>query len=1112
MTGLEQFLRSLGLEKYYDVFEQNVIDLDVLPELTDEDLRDLGIPMGDRRRLLKAAAGMEIESSNAITRVFEAERRQLTVMFCDLVGSTALSTQMDAEELRDLLRDYQDACMAVVKRYEGTVSRAYGDGLLIYFGYPVAHDDEPVRAVLAGFDIINAIGQLPTIRLPQGEVSLEVRIGIHTGQVVVGGIRPDDTLDPMGITGDAPNISARLQDLASPNSIVVSDATRRLASDVAYFESLGEHELKGLPEPMLLFKPSPLQRGRQYVEDSVPVGENKILGREVYLEQLKVTWKQFSQGHTRAVLIVGPPGIGKSRLISSMAHDLVEQNVRPLKIRCSSLHLRSPFFPIADLFIRELGIAPNDHADEQLHRLEELVDRARLERKETMGLLAPILSIPATDEYPRIEMPAERRIAETIDAIINCLRSLADGAQLALMFEDLHWMDSSTLSVLRQLIETPTEYPVFVVGTFRPEFVSPWNESPYVDLITLSQLDENASRDLIRRVAGDARLGDDIVEHIVATTDGVPLFIEELTKSVIEAQSLSELPVDLTTERLAVTSIPMSLQDSLVARLDRLGEAKRIAQLGATIGREFSYRLLTSIVDMVGDSLSRLLNQLINAELIFCVGGVGHERYIFKHALIQGAAYSTLLRSDQRIYHRRIAENIAREAEESGISQPLLLAHHYTEADDLSKAIPCWLAAGEHAMERHAILETINQLNTGLELIAKLEDSPDKAMLELKFLTAIAMPIATAKGYTAPELVATLERAGELCRQLNNPPQLFPVLHGMVKFYQAQSDHERTVSLGLELLKIAEDSADTSMCIEAHRNLGMSYALGGRFTESVRHCDAALKQYDPEKHRSHVLQYAVDPAVVALSFSCYAKWALGYIDEAAEQIQQAIKHAAEIEHPYSEAFALSSATTVHQLRQEPEPTLTFAQQAIEISKRHGFPYWVGWSAVPLGWALCKIGQHEQGLATMRQGLAGYEAAGVLAGRPLRQCLLAEGLQVAGDPSQALKVVKEATTLPNLALDMYHSEVLRLYGELELTVNPASTDTARLAYEQSLAAARHKQAASFELRTLVSLVELDVFEQRVPSTALDDLRALYEQFDQGFETRDLIDARTILDKA
>jgi class 3 adenylate cyclase/predicted ATPase/DNA polymerase III delta prime subunit len=1112
MTQLEQLLRGLGLDKYHDIFKQSAIDVDILPELSDADLRELEIPLGDRRRILKAAAELKAGASSPVSRSFGAERRQVTVMFCDLVGSTALSTQMDAEELRDLLRAYQDACMDAVKRYAGTVARAYGDGLLIYFGYPVAHDDEAARAVLAGFDIIDSISRLPANSRLSAENSLKVRIGIHTGQVVVGGIRPDDTLDPMGITGDAPNIAARLQELADPNGIVISKVTHGLAGEVAHYEPLGEHELKGLPAPMTLFAPSPQRGDYQPATEPGAAGGDAILGRETYLDRLTVAWNHFTQGKTRAVLISGPPGIGKSRLMTSLARDLAQREVRPIKLRCSSMHMQSPFFPVADLFTRELGIAPDDPVDERLRKLQGLVDRAGLDRQTAMGLLVPILSIPATDEYPKIEMPAEQRIAQTIDAIIRCLVALSDGAQPALMFEDLHWMDSSTMSILRRLIEAPSEQSIFVVATFRPEFRSPWNETPSVDTMTLSQLDADASRELIRRVAGDTTLGDDIVEHIVATTDGVPLFVEELTKSVIEAQSLGELPTDLTTERLAVTSIPASLQDSLLARLDRLGEAKRVAQLGATIGREFTYQLLASIADMVDDTLQRLLNRLIGAELIFSTGEIGYERFVFKHALIQGAAYSTLLRSDQKSYHRRIAEGIAREAEESGIPQPLLLAHHYTEAGDLREAIPQWFAAGEHALERHAILETINQLNTGLELITRLEDTPEKALLELKFLSAIAMPIATAKGYTAPELHATLERAGALCQQLDNPPQLFPVLHGMVKFYQAQADHERTESLGRELLKIAEDADDLSMRIEAHRNIGMSYALSGNFTESVRHCDDALALYQPELHRSHALHYAVDPAVVALSFSAYSKWALGLIDEATEQARRAMEYAAEIEHPYSEAFALSITATVHQLRQEPQQTLGFGQQAIEISKRHGFPYWIGWAAVPLGWALCKLGQHEQGLATMQQGLGGYQAAGVLAGRPMRQCLLAEALQMSGEVAQALETVQQTAALPELQLDMYHSEVQRLRGDLELAADPAHTDIARSAYEAALAVARDKQATTFELRTLVSLVKLDILERHDPSPALDDLRRVYASFDQGLDTPDLMAANALLQAA
>ncbi len=569
----------------------------------------------------------------------------------------------------------------------------------------------------------------------------------------------------------------------------------------------------------------------------------------------------------------------------------------------------------------------------------------------------------------------------------------------------------------------------------------------------------------------NTELSEEVVDHIATTTDGVPLFVEELTKLVIEAQEAGELLADLTTERLTLTSIPDTLQDLLLARLDRLGDAKRIAQLGATIGREFSYRRLFSIADLDAPSLRRQLDRLVTSEFLLSKGDAANERFYFKHAMVHGAAYSTLLHSDRQAHHRRIAEAIASESQLSRVPRPHLLAHHFTEAGDWLQAIPYWLAAGEQASERYAIPETINQLQTGLDLLQRMEDCREKSELELKFHNAIAMPIASSKGYTSPELRAILGRASDLCQELDNPEQLFPVLHGMVKFYLAVADHVHTEAVGHELLRIADQCDDSALRLEAHRNLGMTYAMSGHFLESVEHCDKAMGIYDLEQHRSHTQLYAVDPAVVAQSFSAYSRWALGDPQAAADVVQWAMAHANEMAHPYSQAFSMSNACTIHVLRDEPEKTLEYGRKSTEISSRHGFHWWIGWSAVPVGWALCKLGQLEQGFGTIQLGLDGYAAAGVLAGRPLRYALYADALRLSGDVARALDVVENILEFPELELDMYHSEVHRFRGDLLLANGPEREPEALAAYERGLEVARAQSAISFEQRCLQSMAEV-----------------------------------------
>lgn len=1070
MKQLLQWLQGGNLEKYYNVLEENAVDMDVLPELSEDDLRELGLPLGDRRRLLKAIALLKAPAAAAPATLAHAERRQLTVMFCDLVGSTALSTQLDAEQLRDVLREYQDTCMRAIEPFGGTIARAYGDGLLIYFGYPIAHDDEASRAVSAAIDIVDALNRLS---VEGKDIHLQVRIGIHTGNVVVGGLRPDDQLDPMGITGDAPNIAARLQEKASPNEIVVSRTTRLLAGNVASFESLGEYELKGLPDVFTLFRTTALDGAVRDGGRAAPSPDFTMIGRQEELARLMDAWRSFAEGELRAALITGPPGIGKSQLLGSFAEQLLAEGGHPIQLRCSSLRVQSPFLPIVELFRRELNMASTDPAAEQLEKLEKMVIAAQLDLPESMSLLAPVLAIPAQDKYPLIDLPAERRVHETIRVIACCLASFADAGRAALLVEDLHWIDSSTLAVLRHFIEAYAERPMFVLGTARSEFDSPWEGSPGVRSIVLEQFDEAASRRLIHSVNGAEALSEEIVQHIISSTDGVPLFVEELTKWAIEAQSLGELPADLTKERLAVTFIPASLQDSLLSRLDRLGGAKRIAQLGATIGREFSHQLLHSISDLDANSLRPLIDILKNSGLVVSRGKPPHETFVFKHAMVQGAAYSTLLHSDRVVYHRRIARAVAREAELSGVPQPQLLAHHFTEAGDLQDAVPQWLDAGKHAAGRNAIPEAINQLNTGLELIRQLDDTPEIAQLELELHDAIAMPIASTRGYTSDELRSTLDRAQSLCRKLGSPAQLFPSLHGMLKFYQAQADHKRAEALGRELLAIAENADDTSLLIEAHRNLGMSYALSGRFVQSVAHCEQALRLYEPERHLSHGQFYAVNPSVVAGSFAGFSKWMLGDTEQGLQHLQQAVSYAREIEHPYSLAFSLCNAANVSVFRGDVESTFHTAREALELSKSNSFPYWVGWSSVPLGWALCKMGKCEEGLAAIQLGIGGYEAAGVRAGRPLRYCLQADAVRMGGEKRVALilGMLDEVLAMPELHLDSYQSQVYRMRGDL--LRDSGEIEAAGQAYQRSLEAARDQKAMAFEKHALEALEGLGI---------------------------------------
>ena len=785
---------------------------------------------------------------------------------------------------------------------------------------------------------------------------------------MVGGLRPKDWLDPMAVTGDTPNIAARLQGFAPINGIVVSPTTWKLCAGVAEFKTLGERELKGLSEPMQLYQAT--QPAVTALSHPTKAEHQLVLGRDHEISKLLTYWHGTESTQPRAVFVSGAAGIGKSQLVQAFLNRLQDSEYGQIECRCSTLRLQSPFYPVIELLERIFQLQPGDSSDTRLEKTVAALDSEGLEKSKLIPLLAPLLSLASDSAYPLPELPPEQLRAMTVEALIQCMLLGQNNKQTLIIFEDLHWVDPSTRDVITRLLAFETEHLLFILCTARPEFSVPWPASPSIMHLLIAQLSADDSRKIIQALDADNTLHDDIIEYIVEKTDGVPLFVEELAKSLLEAQAQGELPERGSSERLNTTLIPATLQDSLLARLDRLGTAKKSAQLGATIGREFFYRILQKSSQLEAAELGAHLDIILSAGLIFEKGESPDNRHVFKHALVQEAAYGMLIKSERQTLHQRIATVIEEDTLQSGVEQPEVLAHHHLEAGNTEAAIRYLHRAGERAVERHAVAEAIEVLQRGLEAIPTLPKSAQRHQLELKLHIAIAMPLASAGGYVAPELQHTLERAQVLCNELGNPPELFPVLHGLGKFYQAQADHDQVEALGVALLDMAQSTGDTALLIEAHRSLGLCYSMTGEYDKCIAHNEKVLERYTTEEHSSHVHLYAVDPSVVANSFIARALWAVGRIDEGAECAEKSIGHAIEIGHPYSETFALSSASTLYQLRDDPAKVAGYAGKAVELATRHSFPFWLGWSAVPLGWAMCRLGKQTEGLAPIEKGLAG----------------------------------------------------------------------------------------------------------------------------------------------
>ncbi|MGE0827368.1 MAG: adenylate/guanylate cyclase domain-containing protein, partial [Candidatus Binatia bacterium] len=767
-----------------------------------------------------------------------AERRQLTVLFCDLVGSTALSAQLDPEDYHAIVQQYQATCAAVIRQYDGYIAQHLGDGILVYFGYPAAHEDEAARAVRTGLDIVGALQHLPSqhevpsplagepvlsaVEGGQGEgvrgttsrIPLKVRIGIHTGPVVIGEIGSSEKREILAL-GETPNLAARIQGQANPDEVVVSAATYRLVEGLFTCEDRGQPELTGVATPVTLYRVVKESSVHSRFAVVARKGLLPLIGREHEMGLLHERWIQTKDGAGQVVLLSGEPGIGKSRLMEALKETVAHEGTGCLELHCSPYAQNSALQPIIEYLQHVLQFRPDDPANEKLHKLEVGARRAVPLQTEAVSLLAALLSLPHPTGYPALSLSPQKQKEKTYEALVAWLCAEAERQPVVYVWEDLHWADPSTLELLTLFLAQAPTTRILTVLTFRPDFTPPWGAHSYVSQLTLSRLGGSQVEMMVAQVTGDQALPKDVVQQIVRKTDGVPLFVEELTKSVVEA----EVAVGARRAVPLQMSIPSTLQDALMARLDRLGPAKEIAQLGATLGREFSYDLLHAVSSLPEDTLQQRLRQLVDTELVFQSGMPPQARYLFKHALVQETAYQSLLKSKRQQLHQTIGKVLAEQFPQTVEVQPELLAHHYTEANLIAQAIPYWEKAGQRAVQRSAYVEAINQLTKGLELLATLPETPERVQQELTLQVSLGTPLIAAKGYTIPEVEKTYSRALKLCRQVGETPQLFSVLWGLWTFYNTRAELQTARELAEQRLRLARSVQDPLFLLDAYRTL-----------------------------------------------------------------------------------------------------------------------------------------------------------------------------------------------------------------------------------------------------------------------------------------------------
>jgi class 3 adenylate cyclase/tetratricopeptide (TPR) repeat protein len=1102
------WLNGLDLGQYAPAFASNDVDGEVLPELTADDLVGLGVnSIGHRRKLLAAIAALRsgapqpaAEAAPAATAVSgEAERRQLTVMFCDLVGSTPLSTRFDPEDLREIVGAYHRCVAETVGRFGGFVAKYMGDGVLIYFGYPQAREDDAERAARAGLAVIDAVGRLAT------QEPLNVRIGIATGLVVVGDLVGAGAAQERGVVGETPNLAARLQALARPGTLVVADSTRRQIGTLFEIEDLGPQPLAGFAEPQhawrVVGESGVVSRFEALRSEATP-----LVGRDEELDVLLRRWEQAKSGEGRVVLVSGEPGIGKSRLTAALSQRIETEPHTRLRYFCSPHDQDSALYPFIGQLERASGFARDDTNAIKLDKLEALLGDGA--EPGDLSLIAEMLSLSGGERFPALDLSPQRKKERTLAALLRQLQALARRQPILMIFEDLHWIDPTSRELLDLTIEKITELPVLLVATHRPEFQPPWVGGSQVAVIALDRLSRNEGTTLVARLAGNlGALPPDVVDEIVERTDGVPLFVEELTKVVVEAgadrgcASMAAVPA-------SSLAVPATLHASLLGRLDRLGPAaKNVAQVGAAIGRDFSHALLAAAVQLGEPELQESLRRLVEAGLVYQRGAPPVAEYLFKHALVQDTAYSTLLRGPRQALHRRIADAMEQRFPDVVETRPEILAHHYGEATIADKAIGYWHRAAKLSAGKSAVTEAVAQLRRGLALVEALSDASERAERELDLQMALGPALFATKVRSDPDIGRAYARAWDLCRDLGDPSRGFMALRGLQLYYLNRAEMEKSQHFAEEALRVAEGLDDTARLVGAHMALGVLLYYQGKLEAALAQFRRGVELFDPNMQfpdwpGSH-------PAVQCQFWPMLISWMLGYPDRSLDELKAAVRSAEALGHPLTLAQTLClAAAFVHIFRHEPPAVASYAEWTLRICEEHSIAQYHAIAVCVNGWALSASGESKKGLAQIGQGLDGY---GLGMNLHMLLALQADAQLASGNPEAALasvaaglEAVEKAGGAPPLEAELH-----RLKGEALLT-SAGAVSKAEAAMQRGIAVARRQNAKSWELRAATSLARL-WYEQGRRGEARDLLAPIYGWFTEGFDTADLKDAKALLDE-
>ena len=1073
---IDGWLGRIGLAQYAEMFRANDIDGELLGRLTNDDLKDIGVAsFGHRKKLLEAIAelGGAPAATHAPRPVVQApvpatvappptsvsveaggERRYLTVMFCDLVGSTGISAQLDAEEWRDLVGAYLDAASAAVVEMGGHVAKKLGDGLMSLFGYPVAHENDAERAVRAALAIQRALAGMNRNNAGSGKPVLAARIGLETGPAVV---------DATGeIYGDVANIAARVQALAEPGAVLVTARVQRQVAGLFVAEERGTHTLKGVPEPTALFR---LVRASGGGRRSGQRNLTPLVGRDDEITMLMRRWERARQGDGQLVMIVGEPGLGKSRLIEEFHARLADTPHTWVEWSCSQLLQNTPLHPIAEWGRQRFGGA-DVSPERRLTELESSLAQVKLDSAENLPLLAPLLDIPLLKErVPALAAEELRR--RQLAALTNWVMAGAKAQALVLAFEDLHWADPTTLDVLRGIAERGALAPLFIVATTRPEFRPPWSMRSHHSTISLAPLDRGQVQEMVAELSARHALPRDVVEDVAARTGGVPLFVEEVTRLLLERGEGGG----------AIEAIPATLQQSLMARLDRLGPAREVAQIGSVIGRGFSYALIHDMAGIEDAALQAALEKLAEADIVLVQGLPPESDYRFKHALIQDAAYENLLKSRRQVLHRRVAEILRDRFATTAAAEPEVLAHHFTQAGLTDVAIEWWGKAGDQALRRSAFQEAIAHLGKAIEMADKAREGAPLATTvlssqRLKLQTSYGQAMIHARGYSAPETTAVFARARELTAGIEDAAERFSIYYGLWvgDFVRGELAPMRDIA---EIIKreIEARPGSPEAGVAARLN-GTTDWFAGNFADARVSLECALGIFDPERDSELAFRFAQDLGVSITAYLALVLWPLGEVDRARKVAEEMVARATKIGHVGTAVYGNFHFAMFEMMRRNAAGAAPHIEALIDLAHAHAMPTWTSYCRFLRPWSRRHLDGSDGGLSEMRAGIAACREQGIGNFIPVIATALAETEVEAGEIEAALATIDGAIADGvRTGQCWFDAESRRTRGDILLKRDPTNTAPAEEAFLAAIAIAQQQKARSFELRAALSLAKL-----------------------------------------